>query len=88
MNGHLLCCQSVLRAHGYRRGVLQYAPTGAQGLPASPPERIRLFTVRAMGARRVPPCDPPSRIEMMEVPEGGIWPSLNRLQHLHTRTHS
>ena len=26
MNGHLLRCQSALRAHGSRRGVLQYAP--------------------------------------------------------------
>jgi len=26
------------------------------------------------------PCDPPLEMEMSEVPEGGIWPSLNRLQ--------
>ncbi len=25
------------------------------------------------------PGDPPSKIETQEVPEGGIWPFLNRL---------
>jgi hypothetical protein len=33
MKGHLRRCRSALRAHGFRRGVLQYAPTGAQGPP-------------------------------------------------------
>src|SRR3990172_3361050 len=47
MNGHLLRCQSALRAH------------------------VRLSTLRAQDL--LPPC---------------IWPSLNRLQHPNTRTHS
>jgi hypothetical protein len=28
-------CRAALRAHGFRRGVLQYAPTGAQGAPSA-----------------------------------------------------
>jgi hypothetical protein len=47
MNGHLLRCQSALRAH------------------------VRYSTLRAQGL--LPPC---------------IWPSLNRLQYLMTRTYS
>jgi hypothetical protein len=66
-NDHLLRCQSVLRAH-VRPSTLR-----AQGLLASPPERISQFSLRARGARRVPPC---------------IWPSLNRLHHPNTRTDS
>ncbi len=44
---------------------------------------VRPSTLRAQGL--LPPCDLPLEIETLEVPEGGIWPFLNRLQNRRIR---